>query len=252
MFIDFSGADLSEEQVAILKSDEVQGVLKTSYEDREANTVKLWKAKVAEFRDNNISTTEAKEALEAKIGKLTEQLEGKETGDDSKEVARLTRELADATAKNEQFQGTLKEREDMINNLGTEKNRFIIEQQAINGITEYNKKFPAMPIKDDKGAREWITNKALEQFKVNEDGKGITPFDSDGSPIGNMGVAEWLAGSFRDDNKIVYDTPSGSGASGNTDTGGAGVKQMSRSEFDAITDPSKKSEVAKTYTLTEG
>lgn len=251
MLFDFSGAELTDEQKEVLKNNEVQGVLKGFYDKREANTVKLWKDKVAEFRDTNISEKEAKEALESKIAKLTEQLESKDSGDDTKEVARLTRELADATAKNEQYEGITKEKDDLISTLNSDKERSIIERQVVNGITEYNKKFPAMPIKEDKGAREWIIEKALKQFKVNEDGKGITPFESDGSPIGNMSPADWLGGTFREDNKICYDTPTGSGASGGNNTSGAGTKTMSRSEFDAIADPSKKIEVAKSYTLTE-
>ena len=221
MLFDFSKTDLTDEQKTVLSDAAVQSALSASYKVYEENTVSLWKeqleaekTKVSEFRENNIALTKKQEAL-------TQQLDDAKSGNNTAEVDRLTRELADASAKYESVNGQVSQFQEQIADYERSNQQRIVIDQVTSAITKHNKEFPNARIRDDQGAREFLVDKALKVFKANED-SSVTAFNEKGEPIGNLDPAAWINTSFRESNSFCFETATGGGAAGGQGSGGAG------------------------------
>jgi hypothetical protein len=260
MTIDFKKIELDEDSaaaLAILTGNEAftsyvasavtnreEAVRQTSQSD-----VAAQKLKVDEFRQNNLT--------------LKEQLE-KFDGFDADDYNRLKALGSGANAAGEkikalelqhqgQMDGVLSENASLKTANGelTQKNQDDeFGFSAMHAISKHNSKYPGVSVQEG-GAEKILIEKMMQSRKV-IDGKTVMldngrEFTTDAG-IGSL--EDWINSVGRREFAFLYKTPVGGGASGSSD-GGAGSKQMTRSEFDAINDPARRAVIARTYTITD-
>lgn len=208
------------------------------------------KGKVKEFRDKNVQL----------VADLEEY-----KGIDKAEYERLKKLGGDAGAAAEKLKSIELDYEGKINGLNTkitEKDNKIAELETSNSDNEF--KFKVRQAigqynTDNKGkevmahgADEVLIEKAMGARKIV--GKDMFMTKSDGTELttdnGRGTVADWIGSEATKQFPFLFVQPTGSGATGN-ESGGAGDKTMSRSDFNAITDPARQAEVATTHILTD-
>lgn len=206
------------------------------------------KLKIDEFRATNVT--------------LKEQLE-KFDGFDPDEYKRLKSLGSDAQAANEQIKRMEIEHKGQIDGLSTQNDSYKtqvaeLEQKGVDNefmfdarsaISRHNMTNKTVALED--GAEETLVHKMMQSRKV-IDNKIImldngTEFTTDAG-IGSLD--DWVNVVGRRDFPFLFKKPAGGGAPG-SNTSGAGSKQMTRSEFAAESDPVRKSEIARTYTITD-
>lgn len=186
------------------------------------------KAKVDEFRNNNISLKAANEKYETDLSSLQSQLEAASKGVDSGKVDALVEEK-------------LKKR---IIKLNEDNDRKVTE--LTEGKTKAEKTLSSLLVNDAvqreaiaAGVRETalddVMSRANKVFKVVE-GKA-TPFDGEDVIYGAdgvtpMAVKDWLAGQAATAPHLFKESK-GAGANNKNKSGGATPKQISRTDFEA-------------------
>lgn len=259
MTIEFDKIELSDEAaeaLKLLKADKAfTDYVATSVQNREEAVrqsataeVETLKGKVKEFRDTNLALKKDLERFD---------------GFDAEEYKRLQSLGSDANAANERIKAMELEYRGVVEGLETE-NKTLKEAQAElakareddafrfeaqTAIQNHNAKFPTVAVKP-KAATKLIEEMMRNQKVI--DGKRVMldngkEFTTDAG-IGS--VEDWINTVARRELDYMFDQPTGGGATGNS-TGGAGSKQMTRAEFTAISDPVKRSEVARTYAITD-
>lgn len=215
----------------------------------EQNEAKKYKTKADEFRTTNVQ--------------LKEQLE-KFNGFDADEYKRLKSLGSDVNAANEQmkrmelewqgrFDGVVAERDEAKNeNMALKKqvdeDAFKFDAQL--AISRHNAKYKAVAVQEGGAATDLI-EKMMKSRKVIDN--RVVMLDNEKEFTTDSGIGsldDWINTVGRRDFPYLFNQPAGGGATGSTSSG-AGSKQITRSEFDAISDPVRKSEIARTHTITD-
>ena len=205
------------------------------------------KKKVDEFRNNNLT--------------LQQQLE-KFKGFDADEYKRLKSLGSDANAAAEQikrieleYKGQLEGKDGKVQELSQQLEQlnqarvddaFRFDAQA--AIQRHNMKNKAVSVED--GAEALLIEKMMQSRKMID--SKIVMLDNGREFTTDAGIGsidDWVNVVARREYPFLFKKPVGGGAPGSS--GGAGSKQMTRSEFDAISDPARRSEIARTYTITD-
>lgn len=246
--IDFSNLKLEGEAAAALEAltqnEAFTGYISEAVQNR-AEAAKLEvKSKLNEFRDNNIAL---QQKLDGYAGiDVEEYKQLKALGGKGADVSKLEEQF------NQQLQSKAAEAEELRQQL--EQLNQSVEQQkftdtARSAISKYNTANGSVSVTE--GADGVLIDKIKASSKV-VDGKLIM-LDNDGNEfITDSGIGtidQWINQVARKQYPFLFNKPSGGGAAGST-AGGAGAKTISRRDFDAITDPRKRVEVAKSYTIT--
>ena len=228
----------------------------TNREDAARQTVQSeadkHKAKVDEFRQTNIDLKEKLEKLDLSEEDIAEYERLKKLGSESGAAAEKLKALeleyeGKITAKDKEI-STLKEEK---TGLETRNNDNSFKFDVHKAIGEFHMD-DKNKVKVADGAEATLIEKAMASRKL-VDGK-VVMLQSDGKEFttdkGIGSVKEWISEVGRQAYPFLFQSPSGSGASGDTSSG-AGDKTISRADFDAMTDPAKKSEVARSHTITD-
>lgn len=211
-----------------------------------------YKSKVDEFRQTNIELKEKLEKVSMSEEDVAEFERLKKLGSDSAAAAEKLRALE------LEYEGKLEAKDKELSTLKEDKtsleqknldNSFMFDAHKAIGEFHMDDK---SKIRLADGAEATLIEKAMASRKMVDgklvmlrpDGKEFTTDKGIGS------LKEWISDVGREAYPFLFQSPSGSGASGDT-SGGAGDKSMTRAEFDGITDPVKKSEIALSHNITD-
>lgn len=246
--IDFSNLKLEGEAAAALdaltQNEQFTGYLSEAVQNRTEASQAEVKARLKEFRDNNISL---QQKLDGYAGiDVEEYKQLKALGGKGADVSKLEEQF------NQQLQGKADEAEELRQQL--ERLSQSVEQQkftetARGAISQYNTANKTVSVVE--GADGVLIDKIKANSKI-VDGKLIMLDNSGKEFITDSGIGtidQWINQVARKEYPFLFNKPSGSGAAGSISSG-AGAKTISRRDFDAISDPKKRAEVARTYTIT--
>jgi len=186
------------------------------------------KAKLTEFRDNNIQLKQVNETQAASIDELTGKLKIASEGSSEEKVNQLVESALGKRTKSmkDDMQKTI---DDLTS--GKSKAESSLSSLLVNDAV--NREAIAAGVRDT--ALMDVLTRANKVFKV-VDGKA-TPFDGDDIIYGKDGttpltVKDWLAGQAASAPHLFKESKGG-GANNDSKGGGATPKQISRSDFDA-------------------
>jgi hypothetical protein len=247
---DFNEIKLDDEakQAALdaLKEDETfTSYLSQAAQNRIEAATAAERAKLKEFRENNI---QLKQQLESFNGvDPSEYKRLKSLGGDGDKLGKLEEQfnlqLQSKQTELEQLRSQLSERESALKETA-------FNSQVMSAIDEYNSTSGARKLLNESGANEILLDKIKKSSKE-VDGK-LVLLDNNGNEFitdsGIGTISQWIAKVAATKYPFLFNSPSGSGATG-SNSGGAGSKTISRIEFDAIKDPAKRLEVAKTHKI---
>lgn len=259
MTIEFNKIELSEEGKAaldLLKADKAfTDYVATAVENREEAVrqsatadVEPLKKKIDEFRTSNIE-------LKKKLDEVD--------GIDAEEYKRLKALGSDANAASERIKALELEYNGKLEGLTVERDTLKTENtelaqarkddnfkfEAQHAINEHNTKYPTVAVKPK--AQSKLIEEMMRSQKMIDDKRVMLDNGKEFTTDAGIGsVADWINVVGRREFDYMYEVPAGGGAPGSGGNNN-GSKQMSRSQFDAIKDPTKRSEVARTYAITD-
>ena len=248
MSFDFSKIEgLEPELVEQLNANDVLKTAIGGYVDKSVDArveVKLESAK-----------SEFKSKMDALGGKLTaaqEQVKAFE-GIDPKEINVLKSAKNEAPELKAQLE-ELRKSYDLSVSEAQESVKKLQDMQLSDTITQsinaYNAKNTAVSVKPE--VMELIVGLAKKRMKVDPETNQTRVYDSSGNVMAtNEGAAtpQDLLSALREEYPPLFNSPTGSGASGTQSTSGS-ASQMSRSKFDALP-AHEKATAATKYTITE-
>lgn len=186
--------------------------------------VEQFKSKVSEFRENNIQLQQKLQQYDGVDVTEYKKLKEHKPVDNSDTVNQLQQQLAQLNAQ--------------ITERDTEQNI----SKAIashSGAAPVNAEAAQLLAEKIKANSKLVDGKLI---MLNNNGNDFVTEDGLGS------VNQWIEQVARKQYPFLFSVPSGGGASGSTASGG-GAKTISRADFEAIKDPRKRVEVAKSYTI---
>lgn len=165
--------------------------------------------------------------------------------------------LRQAREQNPELQQTLERMKAEV----TEKTKALEQQRAelanerrdrtlFDAFDEYNRENETTKLRADM--RDLATMLGRERVRYDEEANAYRVLDKTGEVLAtDKGAATPLdfVAMLRKERPGMFETPTGSGAPGSGTPAPASEKRMTRAEFSAITDPAKRSEVARTYTI---
>lgn len=214
-------------------------------------------SKVTEFRDNNIKLSTKLEAFDGFDAEEYKRL--KKVGSTEEAAAKALKDQEDSyKALLAEKETTIAEKESAILDLGASAksaaSEFEVQSFSNNvqlAIAKHNADNPQSRIVD--GAMGLFAKQVLENSTIGDNGRVM--LNSEGKPLvtdkGNATVEDWIATEGKANFGYLFEKPTGGGAAGGENSGGAGGKTITRSDFEAIGDPARKSEIASTHTISD-
>ena len=258
----------SKAALAVLAADaEFTGHIESAMEKRETAietnaqseaqaAVDAEKAKVSQFRENNIALTQKLEAFAGfdadEYKRMKEVGSNEETA--AKAMAKLEADHKAVIELKDTAQSELQKSIETMKQEALQKDTDIEKRTFQNNIklaiSEYNHENPSKRVSDK--AVDLFAQQVEQNSSIGDNGRVMLNQDKPFiTTSGNGTVKEWISEVGYESFPFMFSQPSGGGASGGTNSSGAGAKTMSRNEFDAISDPARKSEVATTFKITD-
>ncbi len=191
------------------------------------------KSKLSEFRTNNIELQKQLKQFEGVDPEKLEQFKGIDPDK--------------LKGENQQKDTVITELERKINDLTQSIEQSRINEAALTAISKYNQQHKSTPVVD--GAAELLMEKIRGNAKLvdgklvmQQDGKDFITENGVGTPD------QWIEKVIQPSMPFLFKQPAGSGATGGTASAG-GAATITRKEFEAISDPAKRVEIAKTHTI---
>lgn len=222
----------------------------TAAEDPLKSKASELKTKLDEFRGTNVDLVQKLEKLSAVD--LDEYNRLKKLGGDAQQNAKLLKDMETSHAavvngykkKEDEWKS---EKESLISKNNSALHTF----DGHKGISEWaatSKDISIAAGADDMLLQQILTHSSYDPATKktvlkNPDGTDFTTDSGMGS------IKDWISTVGRKNWPFMFESPEGSGALGNR--GGANGKSITRADWDKISDPARKAEVAKTFTITD-